>query len=215
MADAARPIRVAGRQMPDVGAAATDLAETIRSSFRRVSPDDISTAVREGPVRAIRDIEPADVVRSASSAKDAVIDVVAAVAKEITRDPRVVAAAVARLPGQVADRLPAPVLERLPSTLAERVPAVRRRRQRQAAVRVVVVGLAIGAAVTVLAIVIGRRRARRRSQVAIEVAVTPGAGDAKRPADAPGTDGESAATAAPAEPARDQGETRTGADQAP
>lgn len=143
-------------------AAGSDLAASIRDSFRQVKPEDVVETVREGPVRAIRDIEPSAVMENATSARDAVLEAVAAVVQEVARDPKVVPAALARLPAAMADRLPAPVVDRLPAAVAERIPSVRRRRRQ----RLIVGGIIVAAVATAIAVVVVARRRRRHRVLA-------------------------------------------------
>lgn len=169
MAESTRPLaalRHPRATIADAQLAAGGLAAGVRDAFRAVRPDDLVQAVREGPVKAVRDLEPAEIGRSARETRDAILEAVAAVATEIARDPAAVPGALARLPVSVTDRLPADVLERLPAQIAERVPAVRRRRRRRLAIRLAIAG-AIGAAVVSVIAVVLRRRAQERREVAM------------------------------------------------
>lgn len=172
MADGTNPfpaLRRSRTTLADAQAAAGGLAAGVRGAFRSVRPDDLVQSVREGPVKAVRDLEVRDLGRSALHTRDAVLEAVAAIATEIARDPGSVPAALAKLPRSVTDRLPDDVLDRLPSPIAERVPAVRRRRRRRLAVRLAILGglLAVGA--SVVAVVL-RRRAEERRRVAMGAA---------------------------------------------
>ena len=175
MADATKPflaLRRSRSTLADAQAAAGGLAAGVRGAFRAVRPDDLVQAVREGPVKAVRDIEPRELGKGALQTRDAVLEAVAAIAAEIARDPGSVPAALAKLPRAVTDRLPDDVLDRLPSPIAERVPIVRRRRRRRLAIRLAIAGglLALGASVVA---VILRRRAEERRRVAMGAAPDP------------------------------------------
>lgn len=171
--------------LAEAQAAAGDIASGVRGTFRAVRPDDIVQAVREGPVKAVREIEPRDLGRSALQTRDAILEAVAAIATELARDPGAVPAALAKLPRSVTDRLPEDVLERLPSSIADRVPAVRRRRRRRLAIRLVVVGAVLAAGATLVAVVL-RRRADERRRVAIGPAADRMQADGLEPVPDPG-----------------------------
>lgn len=190
MADATKPFFALRRSRPalaDPQAAAGGLAAGVRGAFRAVRPDDLVQAVREGPVKAAREIEPREIARSALQTRDAVLEAIAAIATEIARDPGSVPAALAKLPRSVTDRLPDDVLDRLPSPIAERVPIVRRRRRRRLAIRLAIIGgvLAIGASV---AAVVLRRRAEERRRVAMGSAADPAQPDGLEPVPDPAPD---------------------------
>jgi len=148
--------------MSEAQVAAGGVAAGVRDAFRALRPDDLVQAVREGPAKAVRELEPAEIGRSAAHTRDAVLEAIAAVATEIARDPTAVPAAFGRLPRVVTDRIPGDVLERLPAPIAERVPAVRRRRRRRLVLRLAIAGLIAAGIASVVAVVLRRRAAERR-----------------------------------------------------
>ncbi|HET7726750.1 MAG TPA: hypothetical protein VFK54_05420 [Candidatus Limnocylindrales bacterium] len=175
MADAPKSflaLRRSRSTLADAQAAAGGIAAGVRGAFRAVRPDDLVQAVREGPVKAVREMEPRDLGKGALQTRDAVLEAVAAIAAEIARDPGSVPAALAKLPRAVTDRLPDDVLDRLPSPIAERVPVVRRRRRRRLAIRLAIVGGLVAIGASIVAVVL-RRRAEERRQVAMGAAADP------------------------------------------
>lgn len=200
MSDKTTPLAVLRHprsSIADAQLAAGDVVAGVRDAFRAVRPEDLVAAVREGPVKAVRDLEPAEIGRNAMQARDAVLEAIAAVAAEIARDPATVPAAIGRLPRSVVDRLPADVIDRLPAPIADRVPAVRRRRRRQLAMRLAIVGAITAVATSIVAIVL-RRRAAERRQVAMGSASDGTYADGLDPVPAPS--GEYEPVTATAEP---------------
>lgn len=203
MADATKPfftLRRPRSTLADAQAAAGDLAAGVRGAFRAVRPDDLVQAVREGPVKAVREMEPRDLGRGAIQTRDAVLEAIAAIATELAREPGSVRAALASLPRSVTDRLSDEVLDRLPAPLAERVPTVRRRRRRRLAVRLAIVGGLVGLGAALAAIVL-RRRADERRHVAMGAAADSAQPDGLDPVPdpSPATSGTGATDAPDAE----------------